>query len=79
MGLDDAFNTIKTPILSTKPTPSLGTAYHLVAEDKQQRAITTTRRPNADAPAFQRRNQKRKWRNAKTEDEKGLDVLIVND
>ncbi|KAJ0546331.1 hypothetical protein HanIR_Chr08g0359701 [Helianthus annuus] len=35
-----------------QPTPSLGTAYHLVAEDEQQRAISGTKRPT-DATAFQ--------------------------
>ena len=36
MGLDDTFGTVKTQILSTKSTPSLGNAYHLVAEDEQE-------------------------------------------
>lgn len=35
MGLNEEFNTIRTQILSTKPTPSLSIAYHLVAEDEQ--------------------------------------------
>lgn len=45
MGLDESFGTIKTQILSTKPIPSLGTVYHLVAEDKQQKNISATRKP----------------------------------
>lgn len=35
MGLDSDFNVIKTQILATKPTPNLGTAYHLVAKDER--------------------------------------------
>nr|GEZ39143.1 hypothetical protein [Tanacetum cinerariifolium] len=37
MGLDTEFTVIRTQILATKPTPSLGTAYHMVAEDERQR------------------------------------------
>ncbi|KAI3736523.1 hypothetical protein L2E82_26344 [Cichorium intybus] len=53
LGLDDVFSTVRTQILTSKPTPTLGTAYHLVAEDEQQRAIAATRRPVHDASAFQ--------------------------
>ncbi len=35
MGLDNTFSIIKTQILSTKPIPSLGSAYHLVTQDEQ--------------------------------------------
>lgn len=52
MGLDEIFGTIKTQILSTKPMPSLSTTYHLVAEDEQQRNITTARKVNVDAAAY---------------------------
>lgn len=47
------FRTIKTQIPSTKPMPSLGTTYHLVAEDEQQRNIITARKVNVDAAAYQ--------------------------
>ncbi|XP_021971848.1 uncharacterized protein LOC110867007 [Helianthus annuus] len=50
MGLDEVFNTMKTQILTTKvtkPTPSLGVAYHLVSEGEKRREIATTTRPNA--------------------------------
>ncbi|OMO51399.1 Reverse transcriptase, RNA-dependent DNA polymerase [Corchorus capsularis] len=40
-------------ILSTKPTPSLGNAYHLVAEDEQQKQISASRKPVVEAAAFQ--------------------------
>ena len=56
MGLDDIFGVVKTQILSTKLMPSLGTSYHLVAEDKQQRNITATRNTNVEAAAFQMRS-----------------------
>ncbi|XP_023749414.1 uncharacterized protein LOC111897698 [Lactuca sativa] len=32
LGLDDGFLTVRTQILTSKPTPTLGEAYHLVAE-----------------------------------------------
>ncbi|OMO52902.1 hypothetical protein CCACVL1_29020 [Corchorus capsularis] len=50
---DDAFGTVKTQILSTKPTPSLGNAYHLVAEDEQQKQISASRKPMVEAKTFQ--------------------------
>ena len=53
MGLDSSFSTIRTQILGTKPTPVLSNAYHLVAEDEQQRVISATRRTTQEAAAFQ--------------------------
>lgn len=53
MGLDNVYSTIKTRILATKPTPILGTAYHLVSEDEQQRATSTLKITTAEATAFQ--------------------------
>ncbi|XP_035844952.1 uncharacterized protein LOC118491357 [Helianthus annuus] len=52
MGLDSEFGVIKTQILATKPTPVLGTAYHLVAEDERQRMITEEKKPTMEAAAF---------------------------
>ncbi|KAJ0492662.1 putative retrotransposon Copia-like protein [Helianthus annuus] len=40
LGLDSEYGTIRTQILAMKPTPSLGIAYHLVADDEQQRAVS---------------------------------------
>nr|GEV91432.1 retrovirus-related Pol polyprotein from transposon TNT 1-94 [Tanacetum cinerariifolium] len=37
MGLDSDFNVIRTQILATKPVSTLGTAYHMVAEDERVR------------------------------------------
>ncbi|XP_019198424.1 PREDICTED: uncharacterized protein LOC109192306 [Ipomoea nil] len=34
MGLDEEFNVVKSQILSSKPTPSLSRAYHMVSEDE---------------------------------------------
>lgn len=45
MGVDDSFSPVKTHILSITPIPILGAAYHLVAEDEQQRQISAIRRP----------------------------------
>ena len=53
MGLDDSFGTIKTQILSTKPIPSLGTVYHSVSEDEQQKNISTTKKTVVEAAAYQ--------------------------
>ncbi|GJU56981.1 hypothetical protein Tco_1234747 [Tanacetum coccineum] len=44
MGLDSEFLIVRNQILALKPAPSLGIAYHLVAEDEQQRSITSIRR-----------------------------------
>lgn len=53
MGLNEEYTTIKTQILSTRPSPSLGAAFHLVSEDEQQRIISATRRPIQEMTAFQ--------------------------
>ncbi|CAM8948263.1 unnamed protein product [Rhodiola kirilowii] len=52
MGLDDVFATVKTQILSMKPTPSLGYAYHLVAEDERKRQISAMNNPTSENAAF---------------------------
>lgn len=52
MGLDPNFTIIKTQILATKPTPSLGTAYHLVAEDERQREISIDKSTPPESVAF---------------------------
>ncbi|GJU48850.1 putative RNA-directed DNA polymerase [Tanacetum coccineum] len=52
MGLDNDFNVIKTQILATKPIPSLGTAYHMVAEDERQRKISNENRATLESTAF---------------------------
>ncbi|KAD3068887.1 hypothetical protein E3N88_36767 [Mikania micrantha] len=59
MGLDTEFTVIKTQILATKPVSSIGTSYHMVAEDERQRAISSgTRNPTEPAAfkAFQKRD-----------------------
>nr|GFA09630.1 hypothetical protein [Tanacetum cinerariifolium] len=56
--LDSDFNVIRTQILATKPIPTLGTAYHMVAEDEKQRAISLENQAVPEATsfkAFQRR------------------------
>ncbi|KAD6454947.1 hypothetical protein E3N88_09653 [Mikania micrantha] len=52
MGLDAEFSIIRTQILATKPIPSLGNAYHLVAQDEQQRSITGGKKILNEASAF---------------------------
>ncbi|KAK9061389.1 hypothetical protein SSX86_018570 [Deinandra increscens subsp. villosa] len=66
MGLDNDFNVIKTQILATKPTPSLGEAYHMVAEDERQRAISNESRAAPEPAAFKafqrRENNSNQWK-----------------
>ncbi|XP_028787189.1 uncharacterized protein LOC114743158 [Neltuma alba] len=60
MGLDDVYATIKTHILSMNPLPKLGTAYHLVAEDEQQKLISATQSPSLEVAAFQVHHDRKK-------------------
>lgn len=53
MGFNDEYTTIKTQILSTRPSPSWGAAFHLVNKDKQQCIISATRRLIQEMTAFQ--------------------------
>ncbi|XP_022004456.1 uncharacterized protein LOC110902021 [Helianthus annuus] len=53
MGLNSDFAVIRTQILAMKPTPTLGVAYHLVAEDEQQRNITVGKKVATETMAFQ--------------------------
>ncbi|KAK1427490.1 hypothetical protein QVD17_16176 [Tagetes erecta] len=53
MGLDGEFSIIRTQILATQPIPSLANAYHLVAEDEQQRIIAGGKKPVNETMAFQ--------------------------
>ncbi|KAJ8764921.1 hypothetical protein K2173_010386 [Erythroxylum novogranatense] len=53
LGLDKEYSTIRTQILAMKPTPTLGEAYHLDAEDEQQRSISSGRKTGVDVAAFQ--------------------------
>lgn len=52
MGLDAEFTVIRTQILATKPLPSIGVAYHMVAEDERQRAISNDNRTPHESAAF---------------------------
>ncbi|KAJ9566378.1 hypothetical protein OSB04_002344 [Centaurea solstitialis] len=52
MGLDDKFSVIRTQILAMSPVPSLGNAYHLVAEDERQRTISGDKKPVTESAAF---------------------------
>lgn len=55
MGLDDSFGTIKSQILSTKPLLGLGTVYHLVIEDEQQKNISVIRKLVVEVTAYRDR------------------------
>lgn len=52
MGLDSQFSVIKTQILATKPIPSMGVVYHLVAEDERQRALSDDKKTPPEPAAF---------------------------
>nr|GEZ19724.1 hypothetical protein [Tanacetum cinerariifolium] len=52
MGLDSDFNVIRTQVLATKPVPTIGTAYHMVAEDERQRAISLENQAVPEPAAF---------------------------
>ncbi|XP_022039974.1 uncharacterized protein LOC110942505 [Helianthus annuus] len=57
MELNADFTVIRTQILAMKPTPTLGIAYHLVAEDEQQRNITAGKKTVSESIAFQAAQQ----------------------
>ncbi|KAM0005509.1 putative retrotransposon gag domain-containing protein [Helianthus debilis subsp. tardiflorus] len=57
MGLDVEFSTIRTQVLSMKPSPTLREAYRLASEDEQQRSITESRERNIEPAAFQTHSQ----------------------
>ncbi|XP_071694920.1 uncharacterized protein [Rutidosis leptorrhynchoides] len=70
MGLDNQFSVIKTQILAMKSIPSLGNAYHLVAEDERQRTISSDKKPSIESAAYKtsappRREAKRNQRRDK--------------
>ncbi|KAJ0510788.1 putative transcription factor interactor and regulator CCHC(Zn) family [Helianthus annuus] len=52
MGLDADFAVIKTQILAMNPIPTLGNAYHLVAEDERQRMISGEKKTPTENAAF---------------------------
>nr|GMD06150.1 Integrase, catalytic core [Ipomoea batatas] len=52
---------LKSQILSSKPTPNIGQAYHMTSEDVQQRKISSTHKPIVKATAF----QTQKWSSEK--------------
>ncbi|XP_024966061.1 uncharacterized protein LOC112506279 [Cynara cardunculus var. scolymus] len=53
MGLNIEFSVIRTQILAMKQITSLGTAYHLVAEDEQQRVVSFAKKMTQEAFVFQ--------------------------
>ncbi|KAJ0930075.1 putative retrotransposon gag domain-containing protein [Helianthus annuus] len=52
MGLDADFNVIKTQILATTPLPTLGIAYHMVAEDERHIMILNVNQVTTEPAAF---------------------------
>ncbi|CAL1375187.1 unnamed protein product [Linum trigynum] len=66
VGLDDGFSTVRTHLLSLKPIPSLGEAYHAVANDEQQRSLSSDLRPRTEAAAFQGKGEKQQLNGERT-------------
>ncbi|CAL1399691.1 unnamed protein product [Linum trigynum] len=58
VGLDDHYSAVRTHLLSQKPPPTLGEAYHAVANDEQQRSLTHEHRPRQEAAAFQGKGER---------------------
>ncbi|CAN0892915.1 hypothetical protein LINGRAHAP2_LOCUS17851 [Linum grandiflorum] len=54
MGLDENYAAIRSHILSLQTTPLLAQAYNMVAEDEQQREISTYSRLPSEAAALQK-------------------------
>ena len=52
MGLDGDLSTIRTHVLSIKPTPTLGETYRLASEEEQQRQMTMMKRTQVEPAAF---------------------------
>ncbi|XP_076945548.1 uncharacterized protein LOC143616670 [Bidens hawaiensis] len=52
LGLGTECGTIRTQILAMQPTPTLGAAYHMVYDDKQQKVVSGFRRIANDSAAF---------------------------
>lgn len=60
MGLDSEFSVMRTQILAMNPIPSLGNAYHLVAEDERQRTISGDKKPTTELATFKTFTQNKK-------------------
>ncbi|KAJ0720224.1 putative RNA-directed DNA polymerase [Helianthus annuus] len=77
MGLDPEFTVIRTQILATKPIPSLGNAYHMVAEDERQRAISAEGRTSSESAAF-KAAQKRDFSSVQNREKGGSRAVKEN-
>ncbi|CAL1379781.1 unnamed protein product [Linum trigynum] len=56
MDLDGSFGTVRSQILSIKPTPSLAEAFHMVSTDEQQRLLAQQRSPTSEGASFAARS-----------------------
>ncbi|KAK3011426.1 hypothetical protein RJ639_010914 [Escallonia herrerae] len=52
MGLDEAYTTVRSQILSFDPLPNLGKAYVIAAQEEKQRLVIANRAPTIDAAAL---------------------------
>ncbi|XP_019082703.1 PREDICTED: uncharacterized protein LOC109125498 [Camelina sativa] len=53
MGLNDEFNSVKSPILNMKPRPGLNEIYNMLDQDESQRLVGVSSRPKPPPIAFQ--------------------------
>ncbi|KAK3042007.1 hypothetical protein RJ639_001709 [Escallonia herrerae] len=49
MGLDDAYKTVRSQILSIDPLPGVGRAYVVAAQEEKQQVVAATRVPTIEA------------------------------
>ncbi|KAK3036283.1 hypothetical protein RJ639_031255 [Escallonia herrerae] len=52
MGLDEAYTTVRSQILSIDPLPNIGRAYAIVAQEEKQHSIAASRTPTIEAAAL---------------------------
>ncbi|KAK2966571.1 hypothetical protein RJ640_009343 [Escallonia rubra] len=52
MGLDEAYTTVRSQILSIDPLPNIGRAYAIAAQEEKQRSIAASRTPTIEAAAL---------------------------
>ena len=52
MGLDEAYATVRSQILSVDLLPNLGRAYAIAAQEEKQRSVAARRAPTIEATAL---------------------------
>lgn len=55
--LDETFGNVKSQILGTNPTPTIGTAFYFAIEDEKHKQIAVTQRIPLEVAIFQTERQ----------------------